>query len=255
MKNSIINKLLNLFDLHIYRVSREVDIDFDEEGFQDIYNLCAPYTMTPKERMYSLYNSLNYIIDNNIPGDFVECGVWKGGSAMMIAKFLKIKKIENRKIYLYDTFEGMVKPGDSDINLWGEKAADKFSKTSTGEDSSDWAYAPIEEVKHNIGLTGFSEEHVIYVKGKVENTIPSTVPSSTIAILRLDTDWYESTMHELVHLFPKISKYGVLIIDDYGHWTGSKKATLEYFEKQNEAILLNKVDYAARIGVKMSNAV
>ena len=87
-----------------------------------------------------------------------------------------------------------------------------------------------------------------FVQGMVEETIPAGAPEK-IALLRLDTDWYESTHHEMVHLFPRISDGGVLIIDDYGHWAGARRAVDEYFHEHNIAILLNRLDYTGRIGI------
>ena len=246
-----LNKLLGLFDLELIRASKNRDLDLEGEEFLQLYRLCAPYTMTPIERMFALYNAVNYVIDNQIPGDFVECGVWKGGSSMLIAACLNVRNVLDRKLFVYDTFSGMTKPGEEDVNLFGEKATDKFAKKATGEDSADWAYASLEEVKINMRKTGFPEENIIYVQGKVEDTLPKKAPEGDISLLRLDTDWYESTKHELLHLYPKLVPQGVLILDDYGHWGGAKQATLEYFAESSEQILLNKIDYAARIGVKV----
>jgi O-methyltransferase len=94
--------------------------------------------------------------------------------------------------------------------------------------------------------------HVRLVKGKVEDTVPKNAPEK-IALLRLDTDWYESTRRELVHLFPRLVPGGVLIIDDYGHWQGARKAVDEYIAGNQVKILLNRVDYTGRIGVKIAN--
>ena len=97
--------------------------------------------------------------------------------------------------------------------------------------------------------TGYPSERIHFVPGKVEDTIPASAPES-IALLRLDTDWYESTKHELVHLFPRLATSGVLIIDDYGHWRGSRLACDEYFEQNRVPILLNRIDFTGRIALK-----
>jgi hypothetical protein len=86
--------------------------------------------------------------------------------------------------------------------------------------------------------------------GKVEDTIPADIPEK-IALLRLDTDWYESTKHELIHLFPRLQKGGVLIIDDYGFWKGARKAVDEYFAENNIQILLNRIDDTGRMAIKL----
>lgn len=97
--------------------------------------------------------------------------------------------------------------------------------------------------------TAYPMENVHLVKGKVEDTIPKILPSQ-IALLRLDTDWYESTRHELIHLYPNLVKNGVLIIDDYGHWRGSKQATDEYFDGFAPKPFLQRVDYTGRLSIK-----
>ena len=107
----------------------------------------------------------------------------------------------------------------------------------------------MEQVKRNLGSTGYDMASIKFIKGKVEQTIPREAPAQ-ISLLRLDTDWYESTRHELVHPFPRLSVGGVLIIDDYGHWQGCRRATDEYFAENNISILLNRIDYTGRIAVK-----
>ncbi len=110
-------------------------------------------------------------------------------------------------------------------------------------------YSPLAEVKGIIGSVGYPADRVHYVKGKVEATIPGVAPQ-TIAMLRFDTDWYESTRHELVHLYPRLSPGGVIIIDDYSDWAGARQATDEYLEQNNVRLLLNRIDYTGRIRVK-----
>jgi hypothetical protein len=100
-----------------------------------------------------------------------------------------------------------------------------------------------------MAMTNYPQDKLNYVVGKVEDTIPETLPRK-IALLRLDTDWYESTLHELNHLYPLLTEGGVLIIDDYGHWQGAKKAVDEYIEKNKLKILLNRIDYTGRIAIK-----
>lgn len=98
--------------------------------------------------------------------------------------------------------------------------------------------------------TNFPEANLIYVKGKVEDTLPVNKPAGKIALLRLDTDWYESTKHELNILFPMLVQNGVLIIDDYGHWQGCRKAVDEYIQENKLPLLLNRIDYTGRIAIK-----
>jgi O-methyltransferase len=219
--------------------------DFDDST-NAVCNFVQPYTMTSKERIFALRKSVEYIVRHGIPGDIVECGVWKGGSMMTVARTLMENKA-TRKLHLFDTFEGMTKPVDMDVDVDGKPAAARYEKVAKGE---PWAFAPLDEVKRNLQLTGYDQNQVVFVKGKVEETIPANAPDC-IALLRLDTDWYESTHHELVHLYPRLSVGGVLIIDDYGHWSGSRKAVDEYLDSNNLKILLNRIDYTGRICVKL----
>jgi hypothetical protein len=105
-------------------------------------------------------------------------------------------------------------------------------------------------VQRAVRSTGYDPGKIHLIKGKVEDTVPGAAPTK-IALLRLDTDWYESTRHELEHLFPRLSPGGVIIIDDYGHWQGARRATDEFLAQHNIPLLLNRIDYTARIGVKV----
>ena len=226
-----------------------IPVDMTEPDFTTIYNKCKQFSTCSVEPMYSLFKSIEYVVKNNIPGDFVECGVYKGGSAMMMALTLIHFKNTDRKIYLYDTFEGMSEPTENDVDFSGNSAKKLLNKSEREKDII-WCYGPLDEVKKNMLSTGYDSEKVIFIKGKVEDTIPTEIPNN-ISILRLDTDWYESTKHELLHLFPLLVKKGVLIIDDYGHWEGARKAVDEYFELHPEKILLNRIDYTVRAGIKI----
>ena len=207
--------------------------------------------MTSIERMYALYKGVEYVVNSKIPGDFVECGVWRGGSSMIIAKTLLKMKETNRKIYLYDTYEGMSKPTKKDKETSTSLSALGEWEKSQKENYNDWCYSPLKEVENNMNLTKYPLKNIIFVKGMVEETIPKNIPTK-IALLRLDTDWYESTYHELVHLYPILINKGVLIIDDYGCWAGAKEAVDEYIQENNTTILLNRVDGTGRVGVKLA---
>ncbi|MFU8815909.1 MAG: TylF/MycF/NovP-related O-methyltransferase, partial [Pseudomonadales bacterium] len=141
----------------------------------------------------------------------VECGVWRGGSAMIAALMARA-----RDLYLYDTFEGMPAPTAADVTWHGQPASRKWRQRRNGA-RSEWAYAGIDEVRRNLKRTGYPAGRLHLVKGKVEESIPGVMPER-IALLRLDTDFYESTRHELQHLYPRLCAGGVLIVDDYGHW-------------------------------------
>lgn len=249
LKGFVYRTIKELANSKGYTFTKNYDqvIDKDEK-FMEIYNKYKEYTMTTKEKMYALYKSVKYIIDSKISGDFVECGVWRGGSSMIVAHILLELNVKNRKIYLYDTFEGMSKPTGNDYIVANKKvrAIDNWSKKQV-KDHNEWCYVPLSEVKKNMALTKYPNKNIFFIKGKVEDTIPKSMPKK-IALLRLDTDFYESTKHELIHLFPLLEKKGILIVDDYGCWAGSKIATDEYFSRH--PIFFNRIDSSGILSIK-----
>lgn len=213
--------------------------------FIEIFNEVKPYTMISIEAAYANYKIINYIEDNNIQGDIVECGVWKGGSSMIMAKTLLNRNNTSRKIYMYDTYDGMSEATEEDESLVSNchaiqsfEAMKKSKNYTYGE--TNWCQAGLDEVKQNMKSTGYPYENIIFIKGKVEDTIPDTIPPK-IAYLRLDTDFYISSKHELVHLYPLLENKGVCLFDDYYYWKGQKTATDEYFQSINQKPLLIKV--------------
>lgn len=248
MFRTIVGNLIRRLGFNLVRY-REFPPDFILEDIK-IISAVKPFTMTSDERLFALIQATKYIAKANIPGSIVECGVWHGGSMMAVAYTLKKLDKFDIDLYLFDTYEGMTKPGKIDVAYNGMPASSEFERTKKSEDSSDWCYASVEEVKKNLFGTGYDMNRLKFIKGRVEDTIPSLAPQQ-ISLLRLDTDWYESTRHELVHLYPRLSVGGVLIIDDYGHWQGNRKATDEYFAQNNIHILLNRIDYPGRIAVKL----
>lgn len=245
----------NLLKKIIKRNSKSKDLPvniYSDFSMQDksIIKMINPYTMTSPERIKALLDAVRYITENNIEGDYVECGVWKGGSTMAVASILCQLNKFDMQLWLYDTFEGMSEPTDCDVDFQGRKAKDRLVKEDKYS-SWVWAYSDYEEVKKTMALTKYPDSKIIYMKGKVEDTLFSKKQPEKISILRLDTDWYESTKIELEVLFPKVVKGGIVIIDDYGHWKGSKKAVDEYIKKNNLTVFLNRIDYTGRLMVKI----
>jgi O-methyltransferase len=235
--------------------SEKVIFDYSQSDFttleNQIFDQIKPFTMTSKERVISLIRAVHYLIENNIEGDFVECGVWKGGSAMAIIKTLQFLGVNDRKVYLYDTFEGMPPPEEVDKSFNNEFADVLLKKDESYKDTSVvWAYSSLEDVKKNIFSLGYDINLVHFIKGKVEDTLPLS-NHEMISLLRLDTDWYASTKVEMEVLFPKLSKAGVLIIDDYGHWQGAKKAIDEYLKDNKIPLFLSRIDYTGRLAIKI----
>jgi len=247
----IIKYILRIFGLKINRIRKDVyPIDIDK-NFIEEYKMIEAYTATSIERVYALKSAITYIIKNKIKGDFVECGVWKGGSCMLMAQTLVNEEEKERKIWMYDTFDGMTEPTDDDCEIeTNVSGSDLLKNTPKNTDKFNmWAYAPLKMVKKNMKKTMFPEERIHFIEGKVENTLSKVKPQS-IALLRLDTDWYESTKCELEQLYPLLSIGGVLIVDDYGHFSGAKKAVDEYFSKTNVKPLMNRIDYSGRLIIK-----
>jgi hypothetical protein len=219
-----------------------------EPEFQALYENCRQYTMTSWERLYALYKSVRYVVENKIPGDLVECGVWRGGSMKLAAHVLLSLGATDRTLFLYDTFEGMTQPDPSvDKDLSGNNAINDWSEAQRR--GVKWAYSPLDEVRETMAQVGYPMARIRLIKGPVEQTIPDTVPNK-IALLRLDTDWYASTRHEMEHLYPLVSPEGVLILDDYGHYQGAARAVDEYFANQASKPLLQRVDYSCRAAIK-----
>jgi O-methyltransferase len=218
-----------------------------EDRYREIFKRVQPFTMTSYERIRALVESVEYVVRNQISGSVVECGVWKGGSMMAAALALLEMGESDRQLFLYDTFTGMSKPTDMDVSFSGESAEQTYSKQqSTGE---GWCEASLSEVRHNLLSTGYPEEKMTFVQGSVEETLRKTIPDR-IAILRLDTDWYESTQCELEVLYPRLSSHGVLIVDDYGHWQGARQAVDEYFGQKIFKPFLHRIDYTGRVLIR-----
>lgn len=203
---------------------KEVFPSYIDEGFVETYRRYHHLSMVPWKPLYWSWLAARHITLHKIPGDVVECGVYRGGCSLMMAT------AHDRQAWLYDTYTGMSEPGEFDFK--GEVKGDRFDareryKARKKDGHVDWVYCSIEDVCTAIGQSGLDEKRFRLVKGMVEDTIPDEAPEQ-IALLRLDTDFYESTLHELEHLYPRLSPGGLLVVDDYGSWAGSRKAVDEY---------------------------
>ncbi len=218
---------------------------FEKEIFKNIF---PKYTMTSPERIFALMKSINFVKQNNVAGDFVECGVWRGGNLILFQKFIEKYNL-NKKIYAYDTFEGMSEPEKIDETFKGESSSyllNKLKKKQVNRKENILiADCSLEQVEENFKKFT-NNNNLISIKGDVDKTlnIKENLPNK-ISILRLDTDWYSSTKKELEILFPLLEKNGVLIIDDYGFWKGARKAVDEYFKNKN--VTMFKIDFTGRM--------
>lgn len=220
----------------------------DEEA-RAILERVAPRTMTGAPKVWSLIEATRYVVRQQIPGDVVECGVWRGGSMQAVALTLLSLGESSRELHLFDTFEGMPPPSEEDTRtLDGEKVTAEQMLATSDKDSKLWAVAGLEDVKEGMAETGYPAEKVHFHPGLVEDTTPAEAPEQ-IAILRLDTDWYASTKHELEHLYERLSPGGILVIDDYGDWEGARKAVDEFLDKTGEALFLCPMG-TGRIAIK-----
>ncbi|WP_372345098.1 TylF/MycF/NovP-related O-methyltransferase [Streptomyces sp. KL116D] len=223
----------------------KLPVDYDDEA-KDTIRAVKPWTMTSPERLNAFILATRHIVRHGIPGDIVECGVWRGGSMQACAKTLLGAGATDRDLYLFDTYEGMTEPTDEDLRRDGKPAAELLA--AQGKDRPVWAVASLDDVKSGFEKVPYPAERIHYVQGKVEDTVPAQAPDK-IAILRLDTDWYASTKHELDHLYDRLVPGGVLLIDDYGYWQGSRQAVDEFLERTGERLLLLRMD-EGRIAVK-----
>ncbi|MFD5898338.1 MULTISPECIES: TylF/MycF/NovP-related O-methyltransferase [unclassified Streptomyces] len=219
--------------------------DYDDEA-KEIIRAVKPFTMTSPERLNAFILATRHVVRHNIPGDIVECGVWRGGSMQACAKTLLALGETDRGLHLFDTFEGMPPPTAEDLRRDGRSAEDLLA--AQGKDRPIWAVASLDDVQAGFENVPYPGERVHYVQGLVEDTVPQQAPEQ-ISILRLDTDWYASTKHELEFLYPRLVSGGVLLIDDYGYWQGSRQAVDEFLEKTGERLLMLRMD-EGRIAVK-----
>ena len=220
-------------------------IGVGDEWIEEVIQRVQPFTMTSRERIYGLCLAVEHVVRSKVPGSFVECGVWRGGSAMAIALSLQHAGVNDRELVMFDTYQGMTEPTDGDRDLEGNLASDLLQEADR-ETSLVWAKSQLDEVQENISSVGYA--NVSYVVGDVLETVPAQAPE-TIALLRLDTDWYESTRHEMTHLLPRVARGGILIVDDYGHWSGARRAVDEYVDEHGLDLFLCPLDYTGRLAV------
>lgn len=229
-----------------FKIAKLPVFPLESKEDQAIYAFVRPYTMTTQTRVFALIESIRYVEREQIPGAIVECGVWRGGSMMAAIKALTALGVTNREIYLFDTFEGMTAPSKEDDGF----AQHLFHKHREKDGGTTLARCGLDEVRDNVARCAYPMERIHFVRGPVEETLPGQAPDS-IALLRLDTDWYASTKHELEHLFPRLQPGGTLIIDDYGAYDGARKAVDEYFSAERPPrFFLHRIDESGRLVMK-----
>jgi O-methyltransferase len=208
-----------------------------------------PHTLLGPDKLFSLIQAVRHVVRHDVPGDLVECGVFRGGAVMAAALTLRQLGVHDRRLWLYDTFSGMPRPTEKDVAAaGGPDPRAEFERLETGADSADWVRASLDEVRRNIARVPYPQGLFEFVEGKVEDTLPGRLPER-VCLLRLDTDWYESTRAEMEHLVPRLSRGGVLIVDDYYNWPGNRQAVDEYLEREKIPLFLVKVVRSA-VGVR-----
>ena len=232
----IIKLFLNKIGYNVSKINElENKIPIEASNFEiNLINQVKEFSMCDYKNLYLSTQVAKYVKEKNIEGDIVECGVWKGGNLMIFNSLLKFYKM-NKKIFAYDTFEGMTKPSNFDLDFKGNLANDLLVKTKVHSNNHDniWCYSTLDNVKNNIKKITGEIANINFINGDVLETLDKSINlPNKISILRLDTDFYESTKKELEVLFPLLQNGGVLIIDDYGHWSGAKKAVDEYFKNK-----------------------
>lgn len=249
LKERAVLKAIQALRRRNVRISRELAPDLTPESVATI-QFVRPFTMTTVERIEAVIAATRYVVANDIPGDFVESGVWMGGSIMAAARTLVQLGSTDRNLYLYDTYEGLPPPGVKDAIIGSSQSADEvFAQKNANAGDRPFLEAPIEIVRTNLQRTGYPMDRVHFVKGLVEDTIPETAPEQ-IAFLRLDTDWYSSTKVEMDTLFPRLSPGGALIIDDYGYLEGPRQAVDEHLATFPKPVFLHRIDSAGRLVIK-----
>ena len=247
IKNQI-KKFFSKFGYELINKNQKI-IELSKED-KELISIVSKYSMTPQIRIFNLLQSLRHLKHNSIKGDYVECGVWKGGNLLLFKKFLEHEnQNEEKSIYAFDTFEGMTEPDKNDYDLSSNLSAIDLMKSDQNKKTNLWGICSLEDVKNNLLNNLNNINNINFIKGPVEETltIQKNIPNN-ISLLRLDTDWYSSTKKELEVLYEKVSPGGIIIIDDYGHWGGSKKAVDEFFI--NKYVWMHYVDYACRLIIK-----
>jgi O-methyltransferase len=245
MNTVLVDFIQSMLEKTGYKISRVPSFARAPESDVAVCKSVRKYTMTTRARILELIYATRYVTRFHIPGALVECGVWRGGSVMAMLRTLMNAGVTDRDLWLFDTFEGMTPPSAAD----GNEEIELSKRYERPDGSSNWSRSELDEVKKNVLMCGYPEKRIRFVKGKVEETIPANAPDE-IALLRLDTDWYESTKHELEHLYPRLVVGGVLILDDYGAWQGSRQATDEYFDKLGKRFYLHRIDEQGRLLIK-----
>lgn len=204
---------------------------FVADSYAKAYLAVRPYTMSGNARLKALYDSVERVAAGGIPGDVVECGAARGGSAALLGLAIRDFGFP-RRLWVFDTFEGIPAPtaADPDYDI-----AVQYTGQFRGE------LQAVADLMQRLGIT----EDVRLIKGRFEETLRSS-NTGHIAVLHIDGDWYQSVRTCLDSLYDRVSSGGIIQIDDYGHWAGARKAVEEFLSERDLPVHLGYVDYTGR---------
>ena len=256
MLKNVIRSTLGLLNLEVHKKVEKrgapfpVELSPEERELFD-YVRRNGLTMVSDERLFATILACKHVVASGVEGEFVECGVWRGGNALLAAGLFKLYGA-TRKVYLFDTFAGMTLPTEHDTAAMTGEDAHALYLSKAKESHNEFCYASLEDVKSAFKRADLLDANIIFIAGDVLSTlaVPDNLPQQ-IAVLRLDTDWYESTRMELETLYPRLTIGGILMVDDYGYWNGARRAVDEYFAREPRPFL-QYTDGTGRAGVKVS---
>jgi len=208
---------------------------FSRTEFSRLYRSVRPYSMSGNARLRGLYWAIQHVVSHDVPGDIVECGTARGGSAALMG--LTLKELRARRLlWVFDTFEGLPAPSKRDPDL---DVANLYTGSCVG------TFDEVQELFEKLGI--LRDTHLI--KGLFQTTVPKS-EVGPIAVLHLDGDWYDSVRVCLDHLYDRVSSGGVIQIDDYGHWEGARAAVDDFMNKRAIHARLRRLDYTGRQMIK-----
>lgn len=269
MKKSI-KKFFAFFGLEVTKTQKReqnpfINYDYGAEAFEAL-KINQPYSMMPAVNLITLYEQAVYCEKFKIEGDFVECGVWKGGAVGMMAMANLKHASMRRTLHLFDAFDDICEP---DPEVDGEKAMrdlktlgkrDRDSLTGkiepvTGFYDSHGGHGTIEICADLLTkVIGYPADNICFHKGWFQDTVEiKSNDIKQIAILRLDGDWYDSIMIPLLFLYDKVAPGGIVVIDDYGYYEGCTKAVDDFLKSKNITTFLSYSNYGCRYFVKPKN--
>jgi O-methyltransferase len=215
VRNHIKYNIIEWLNKRSYLLVKRIPLDIKAREIGNDWPNLMGFTMVGHRRLDNVQACIEDVLNNNIEGDFIETGAWRGGVTIFMRAMLKYKEVSDRVVWVADSFEGLPPP--------------EFNGDGSDLSSVQMLKVSIEQVKDNFEKFGLLDGQVKFLKGWFSDTLPEA-PINKLAILRLDGDMYNSTMDALKNLYPKVSKGGYVIVDDYYSWESCRKAVTDYLE-------------------------